>query len=431
MSATLTSPKPVPTETPQAESVITPIRWKPLIVMASTVVISLILFISLMDSDKLSRLVLSDRNDKIQLPVLSLPSMVTNIALMVLAGVLAAVAAFFVMNRRRIPKTVSIGFTLLVVIAFLLWVISGNDHGLQITFLLATTVTASLPFIFGALSGLVCERAGIINISIEAQMMAGAFMAAVMATVSGNPYIGLISAPIAGMLVGGVLSVFSIKYRVDQIIVGVVLNFLVLGITNYLHSTVLSGNSSGLNNPRQLVPIKIPLISDIPIIGKPLFNQSIVVYLMYLSVFGLGFMLFRSRWGLRVRAVGEHPKAADTVGINVNRTRYRNVALGSALASFGGASLVAAGLPFIKDITAGRGFIALAAMILGRWKPNGALAAGVLFGFADSLRRVLGNAGAPVPPDLLAMLPYLATLFVVAGVVGRIRPPAAEGIPYP
>lgn len=430
MSTQTLTPVPAPAN-PNSVEGSTPIKWRTIYLMGSLVGIALVLFLVFLDGDDKSQLVLTRTSDRIQLPDLTLPSMITNLILVALAALLTGVAYYFVSNRKVIPKSVTIGYSALMLISFLLWSVAGNSSALGVTFLLMTAVTASLPFIFGALSGLVCERVGIINISIEGQMLAGAFMAAVLGTVAGNAYVGLIAAPIAGILVGLVLSVFAIKYRVNQIIVGVVLNFLVLGLTNYLYSTVLSDNSTALNDPPRMGNIAIPLLADIPIIGPALFNQPLVVYLMYVAVAGLTYMLFRSKWGLRMRAVGEHPKAADTVGINVNRTRYRNVALGSALASLGGASLVAAGLPFVRDITAGRGFIALAAMILGRWKPNGALAAGLLFGFADSLRRVLGNMGAGVPSDLLAMLPYLATLFVVAGLVGRIRPPAAEGQPYP
>src|SRR5699024_168679 len=259
---------------------------------------------------------------------------------------------------------------------------------------------------------------------------AGAFMTAIIGAATGNFYIGLIAAPIAGALVSVLLAVFTIKYRVDQIIVGVVLNVLVLGLTNYLFSTVLTQNQS-LRTPPPVGAWRIPLLADIPVIGQALFNQNVIVYTMIVGVFALQFMIFRSRWGLRMRSVGEHPKAADTVGIKVNRTRYRNILFGGAVAGFGGAAIVSAGLAFTKEATQGRGYIALAAMILGRWNPTGALAAAVLFGFFDSLRRVLGNIGSVVPSVLLAMLRYLATLFAVAGVGGRLRPPAAEGQPSP
>ena len=217
----------------------------------------------------------------------------------------------------------------------------------------------------------------------------------------------------------------------DQIIVGVVVNVLVLGLTNYLFSTVLSENPQEFNSPPPLPTWRIPVLADIPVIGSALFNQTVIVYAMYVAVFVLQYMLFRSRWGLRLRSVGEHPKAADTVGIMVNRTRYRAVVLGSAVAGFGGAAFLSAGLAFTKEVSQGRGYIALAAMILGRWSPKGALAAAVLFGFTDALNRVLRNIGSPVDYELMSMLPYLATIFAVAGLVGRVRPPAASGKPYP
>jgi simple sugar transport system permease protein len=177
--------------------------------------------------------------------------------------------------------------------------------------------------------------------------------------------------------------------------------------------------------------LPIPLLSDIPILGPVIFNQNALVYVMYAIVIVFQVMLFKSRWGLRVRAVGEHPKAADTVGIKVNRTRVRNTILGGAIAGLGGAFFtVASGLAFSKEMTSGKGYIALAAMILGRWNPKGALLAALLFGFADSLRQQLGIIGSSIPSEFLAMLPYLATIFAVAGLVGRSRPPAAENIPY-
>jgi simple sugar transport system permease protein len=262
-------------------------------------------------------------------------------------------------------------------------------------------------------------------------LLAGAFAAAVVATLAGNAYVALLFAPIAGGLVAVLLALFSIKYRVDQIVVGVVLNVLVVGITSYLFSTVLKDNKATLNTPPGLPRIEIPLLADIPVIGSVLFNQNILVYLMFIGVFLLQFLLFRSRWGLRLRSVGEHPKAADTVGIKVNRTRWINVIVGGAVAGLGGASFtIAAAIGFGKDMTAGKGYIALAAMILGRWNPNGALAAAILFGFAEALRGTLSIIGTPVPTHFLAMLPYLATIFAVAGLVGKVRAPAAEGVPY-
>jgi ABC-type uncharacterized transport system permease subunit len=179
--------------------------------------------------------------------------------------------------------------------------------------------------------------------------------------------------------------------------------------------------------------IAIPLLGNVPIIGPLLFDQNIVVYLTYVLIVAVDVVLFRTRWGLRTRAVGEHPMAADTVGINVRRTRYINVLVGGMLAGLAGAALtVGDSSAFVKNMTGGRGFIALAAVIFGRWSPRGAVGAALLFGFATSLQTVLSFIGTPVaiPSDFLGMLPYLATLFAVAGLVGRVRAPAADGQPY-
>jgi simple sugar transport system permease protein len=268
-------------------------------------------------------------------------------------------------------------------------------------------------------------------VAIEGQLLAGAFLAATVGTLSGSPYVGMVAAPLAGALVGALLALFAVRYFVDHIIVGVVLNVLVTGVTNYLFSTVLTANPATWNTPGRLPKLPIPLLSQIPVIGPVLFNQNAVVYAMYILVVVLQIMLFRSRWGLRLRACGEHPKAADTVGIKVNRTRVRNTILGGAIAGLGGAFFtVANGLAFGKEMSAGKGFIALAAMILGRWNPKGAVAAALLFGFADALQAFLSPAGTPIPGNILLMTPYLVTILAVAGLVGRVVPPAAEGKPY-
>jgi ABC-type uncharacterized transport system permease subunit len=412
------------------ERAMAPLSWRTPIILGVVSVIGLLAFVLFTPPGSISRIVVSNSATVIQIDPLQLPSQGSALFLVVLAFGLTGLAFWATLNRRRLGA-IPIVFGIVMLFAFLIWAVAGNTGGLPLPLLLSTTITASVPLVFGALAGVLCERSGIINIAIEGQLLAGAFLAVVVSSATRNPYVGLIAAPIAGALVGLLLAVFSIKYRVDQIIVGVVLNVLVLGLTNYLFSTVLTQNPQGLNNPPRMPAFAIPILSEIPVIGPALFNQTVIVYVMYVVVAILQVMLFRSRWGLRVRAVGEHPKAADTVGIKVNRTRYRNVVLGSAIAGFGGAAFVAAALPFTKEVSAGRGYIALAAMILGRWSPTGALAAALLFGFADSLNRVLGNIGSPVPYELLAMLPYLATIFAVAGLVGRIRPPAAEGKPYP
>jgi general nucleoside transport system permease protein len=233
------------------------------------------------------------------------------------------------------------------------------------------------------------------------------------------------------VLVSFVLAAFAIKYLVDQVIVGVVLNVLVLALTSFLYTAALVPASGALNSPPQFEPIAIPLLSAIPILGPVLFDQTLIVYLMYVAVAAVTVGLFATRWGLRLRAVGEHPQAADTVGINVSGTRFWNVSLAGAIAGLGGAYFTLAAVPsFSKDVTSGAGFIALAAVIFGQWNPVRATLAALLFGFASNLQNVLGILNSPVPSDFLLMLPYLVTIFAVAGFVGQVRGPAAAGKPY-
>jgi ABC-type uncharacterized transport system permease subunit len=227
-----------------------------------------------------------------------------------------------------------------------------------------------------------------------------------------------------------VLAAFANKYLVDQVIVGVVLNVLVVGLTSFLYSTVLSANATALNSPPSFPTIVIPVLGQIPIIGAIFFQQNILVYLAYIAVPAVWFGLFHTRWGLRLRSVGEHPQAADTVGINVNGTRFWNVSLAGAIAGIGGSFLTTGGIAFNKEMTAGIGFIALAAVIFGRWDPIRATLAALLFGFATNLQFVLGIIGSPIPSEFMLMLPYVVTIFAVAGLVGQVRGPAASGKPY-
>jgi ABC-type uncharacterized transport system permease subunit len=220
-------------------------------------------------------------------------------------------------------------------------------------------------------------------------------------------------------------AVLSIRFKVNQIISGTVIIILASGLTTYLFDP--NANASG-----KYGDIAIPLLSKIPVLGDVLFNNAPITYLTLILVFVIQFMLFRTRWGLRVRAVGEHPRAADTVGINVNRTRYIQVVLGGMLAGLAGAFLVLEAVGQFKEgMTAGRGFISLAAMIFGNWNPVGAFGACLLFGYTQALQNELLLAGVTtVPRHFIAMLPYVTTLVVLAGFVGRARPPAADGIPY-
>jgi len=427
----LTAPDPgglVGDVTPTVQS---RISWKAPVAYTVLGVLSLLCFGLFTSGSAESTFVVSTSTDLIQISPITVPSRLSAIVLSLVALALAAYSFVRTRARQKVGAWVPVVFGLAVVLAFLVWADAGKENPITLTSLLVSGLVLSIPLVFGSMAGLLCERSGIINIAIEGQLLAGAFLAAMVATIAGSAYAGLVAAPIAGALVAVLLAFFAIKYRVNQIIVGVVLNGLVIGLTGFLFSAVLSKDIGGLNSPPRLPVLPIPLLSEIPIVGPVLFRQSLLVYLMFATVIALQILLFRSRWGLRMRSVGEHPKAADTVGINVNRTRWRNTILGGAVAGLGGAAFtVALGLAFNKEMTGGKGYIALAAMILGRWNPRGALAAAVLFGFADSLRVGLSLVGTAVPSQFLAMLPYLATIFAVAGLVGRVRPPAAEGVPY-
>ena len=375
---------------------------------------------------------LTEDNAAIQLPNIVVSAQLTGWISAVVLLASAAYSALLVSRFQRVPVWLIVLFAVFFVAAFLTWSVgSARSPSIAVYGLLAGSFTLAFPLIFGSLSGVLCERSGVVNIAIEGQLLFGAFAAAVAGSLSGNAFVGLFAAAVAGVLVSLVLAVFSIKYIVNQVIVGVVLNVLVSGLTGFLFSTVLATDPGKWNSPPRLPSLRIPLLADIPIIGPILFNQSVIGYLMYVAVAAIYFGLFHTRWGLRTRAVGEHPKAADTLGVNVNRTRFLNVLLAGSVAGVGGAFFTLVSVSsFNQNMTSGQGYIALAALILGRWNPIGALFAALLFGFASNLQSVLSLLGTPVPNQFLAMLPYVVTIFAVAGVVGKSRGPAASGIPY-
>ncbi|MDN6373487.1 MAG: ABC transporter permease [Brevibacterium aurantiacum] len=409
---------------------LTPISWKFPIVYTILAVVSLVFF-GIIGRDGETTFRIATSGDLFAIPDVVVSSTVAGLVLSLILVVMAAASIYFATKRVALDSWFPMVFGILFVVSFLAWAGGGSGGVIPLTTLLAGALALSVPLIFGAMCGLVGERSGIINIAIEGQLLAGAFLAAVVASVAKNPYAGLLAAPIAGALVAVVLTFFAVKYWVNQIIIGVVLNVLVVGVTSFLYSTVLSENP-GLWNARQQLPnLPVPLLSDIPVLGRVLFDQNILVYIMYVVVIALQIFVFRSKWGLRMRAVGEHPKAADTVGIKVNFTRVRNTLMAGAIAGLGGAFFtVGSGLAFGKEMSAGQGYIALAAMILGKWNPKGALLAALLFGFSKSLGNTLQSIGTPVANELLLMLPYIVTVLAVAGFVGRVRPPAAEGVPY-
>jgi len=332
-------------------------------------------------------------------------------------------------------KRLGIGAVLLFfTLSLLCWSDVGtwaNGIPVNVVSLMQATLAGSIPLILGALAGCMGERAGVINIAIEGQLLLGAFTAAIVTSAVGGLWLGLISGSLAGGLLGALLALFAIRYFVDQIVLGVVLNLLVSGFTGFLYDRLMVSNANLYNNAGTFGPIKIPGLGSIPVIGPIFFDSTIFLYLTYLAIVVVQVGLFSTRWGLRVRAVGEHPTAADTVGIKVLGIRYGNLAMGGILAGIGGAYLTIGSVgTFSKDMSSGLGYIALAAMIFGRWRPLGATAAALLFGFTGALQSFLGSITVPISPFLLNMLPYVATIIAVAGLVGRVRAPAADGKPY-
>ena len=363
----------------------------------------------------------------IPLPNLVLPSMATAY---LLAGVVAFIGAIQLTRGFGARWAVILGLVAFAfVFAFLTWVAAGQS--MNLTGVLESTVQRSVPIVFGALSGVLCERAGVVNIAIEGMLLSGAFVSAVVASVTGSPWIGIGAAVLTGGLVAALLAVLVIRYRVDQIIAGFFINILVTGLTGFLSVRVLQPYDDALNTPERLGPIAIPFLSDIPILGQVLFRHTFFVYALFALIIIIHLGLFYTRWGLRVRAVGEHPKAADTVGINVYWVRYSNVILGGMVAGLGGAYFTIGSTGgFEREMSAGRGFIGLAAMIFGGWNPIGSFLAGLVFGFADAIQSRLSILSIPIPSEFLLMVPYIVTIIVVAGLVGRARAPAADGKPY-
>lgn len=344
-------------------------------------------------------------------------------------SLLAVLLATLQFRARKTIRLASSLFGVTFLLSFLCWAAAGKF--IPFTGLLQGALFLSVPLIFGAMAGVLSERSGVINIAIEGQLLAGAFISGVIASLTQNKIAGLFIAPFAGAAIAWLLAIFAIKYGIDQVVLGFVLNVLVIGLTNFLYKKLLIPYQATWNSGGTFSPIEIPILSKIPIIGPTFFSQSIIVYLMYLVVVIIHIALFKSKWGLRTRAVGEHPTAAESVGIDVNKIRFRNVLIAGAIAGLGGAffTLGAVG-SFSKEMTAGKGFIALAALIFGRWSPLGAVAAALIFGFADNLQGLLTITGTPIPSEFMLMAPYIATIIAVSGFVGKVRAPAADGVAY-
>jgi ABC-type uncharacterized transport system permease subunit len=359
-------------------------------------------------------------------PDLVLPTWTT----ILIVGILLAIAGVWqlVSPIKRVNRVVA-GAVVLVIAVFLVWAARGAD--MNLTGMLVSSLVRATPIAFAALSGLYSERSGVVNIGIEGMMLMGAFTSVVIASVTGSMFWGLIAGILAGMILGAIHAVLSIRYKVDQIVSGASLIILALGVTSYLQRAVLNLNPE-LNQPGPAIPaFSIPILWKIPVLGPVLFNLSPIIYLLFALLILTRILMNNTRWGLRVRSVGEHPKAADTLGINVFRTRYVSVLISGAIAGLAGAymSIGSAGR-FNEGMSAGKGFLGLAAMIFGNWNPGGAFTGSLIFGFFDSLQEKFSLLQVGIPNQLLGMAPYLATMIVLAGFVGRARMPAADGQPY-
>lgn len=402
--------------------------WKTPAIMASLGLVILVFFGIFGKTENVS-FQISTVKELVQLPNIEVASSLLGIIAGVLLLAIAGFASFLVWKNTKVALGYSMLFGGIALIALLGWLAAGNV--VPLAFILGSALVLAVPIMLGAMAGVMSERVGVVNIAIEGQLLTGAFMAAVVSTLTGNQIIGLLSAMITAALFSAILAVFAVRFLAQQIIVGVVLNVLAIGITNFLFQQWLTEDASATNAPGTLPIISIPFLSQIPIIGPVLFENRITVYLAVVIVFVLWFVLFKTKLGLRARAVGEHPLAADTVGINVASTRFWWVTLGGMLAGLGGATLTIGNAgAFGREMSGGLGFIALAVVILGRWHPLYAASAALLFGFSIILRIWANQVSPGIPTNFITMVPYLVTLIAVIGFVGRSRPPAADGIPY-
>lgn len=317
---------------------------------------------------------------------------------------------------------------LCLIFGFVTWQASGTS--VNLAGMLTSAVSLAVPITLGAFSGVLSERAGVVNIAIEGMMLMGAMIGSLIGSITSNPWIGLMGAILSGLLLSLIHAVLSIKYKINQVISGTVINIFSAGMTAFISQKYLQTNQA-LNTPPLFSRIPIPGLANIPLIGPMFFNTNVFVYIMFILLIVIQVALFSTRWGLRLRSVGEHPRAADTLGINVIKTRYVAVLLSGLVAGLGGAFFTLGSVGrFNEGMTAGKGFIGLAAMIFGNWRPLGAMGAGLIFGFADAIGSKLLLLGSAIPPQIMAMSPYLITMIVLAGFIGKGQAPAASGEPY-
>jgi general nucleoside transport system permease protein len=402
--------------------------WKTPTVMGSIAAVILIFF-GILGKSEIVSFELTGVREAIQLPYLDIPSSLLGTVAGIILLAITGYVAWQVSRNIRASIWFSMLYGAIALVALLGWLAAGSV--VPVAFILGSALVLAVPIILGAMAGVMSERVGVVNIAIEGQLLTGAFVASVVSTLTGNQIIGIVSAMVTAALFSAVLAVFAVRFLAQQIIVGVVLNVLAIGITNFLYQQWVTEDESATNSPGTLPIIHVPFLGDIPIIGPVLFQNRITVFLAIGIVIVLWFVLFKTKLGLRARAVGENPLAADTVGINVSRTRFWWVTLGGLLAGLGGAALtVGSSGSFGREMSGGLGFIALAVVILGRWHPGYATAAALLFGFSIILRIWANQVSPGIPTNFITMVPYLVTIIAVVGFVGRSRPPAADGIPY-
>lgn len=390
--------------------------------------LGLLLVVMAFTANPTGKIALSDAFADVQLPTIEVPGPPV---LLFLALLTLASGAVFLIGRfpkdYRTAAGVIAGFSILA--GFVVWAAASSAVPFTLTSQLNLTLAYSTPLLFGVLAGVLSERAGVVNIAIEGQFLAAAFAASVIFSVSQSFLAALAAAAVAGLLMGAVLALFTLKYLVDHVIVGVVVNLLATGLTGFIFQQLVARDLKTFGVVSPMPVFAIPALSEIPFIGPILFTQRPLTFMALLAVPLVWFLLHRTKWGLRVRAVGEHPRAADTVGIKVISTKTQAVLLGGIFAGLGGAYFTVGFVGAFQDnnITAGNGFIALAAVIMGRWHPVLGAGTALFFGFARALAQSIKLMNLPIPSEFIEMLPYVATIIAVAGLVGRVRPPAADG----
>jgi len=390
--------------------------------------LGLLLVVMAFTANPTGKIALSDAFADVQLPTIEVPGLPV---LLFLALLTLASGAVFLIGRfpkdYRTAAGVIAGLSILA--GFVVWAAASSAVPFTLTSQLNLTLAYSTPLLFGVLAGVLSERAGVVNIAIEGQFLAAAFAASVIFSVTQSFLAALTAAAVAGLLMGAVLALFTLKYLVDHVIVGVVVNLLATGLTGFIFQQLVARDLKTFGVVSPMPVFAIPALSEIPFIGPILFTQRPLTFMALLAVPLVWFLLHRTKWGLRVRAVGEHPRAADTVGIKVISTKTQAVLLGGIFAGLGGAYFTVGFVGAFQDnnITAGNGFIALAAVIMGRWHPVLGAGMALFFGFARALAQSIKLMNLPIPSEFIEMLPYVATIIAVAGLVGRVRPPAADG----